>query len=77
VTHLHHELPAYAVPIFIRPRSEQEVTGTMKYRKVDLKKQGYSPQGDEPVFMLRAGGDRYEPIEQATRQALADVDIAL
>jgi len=77
VTHLHHELPAYAVPIFIRPRSEQEVTGTMKYRKVDLKKQGYSPQGDEPVFMLRAGGDRYEPIEQATRQALADGDIAL
>jgi acyl-CoA synthetase (AMP-forming)/AMP-acid ligase II len=77
VSHLRNELPAYAVPVFVRLRPEQEVTGTMKYRKVDLKKQGYSPEGDEPVYMLRSGADRYEAIDDATRQALADGDINL
>ena len=77
VAHLRNELPAYAVPVFIRLRPEQEITGTMKYRKVDLKKQGYSPEGDEPVFMLAARGERYEPIDDDTRAALADGDISL
>lgn len=77
VSHLRDELPAYAVPVFIRLRPEQEVTGTMKYRKVDLKKQGYTPEGDEPVFVLKSGADRYEPIDDATREALADGDISL
>ena len=77
VSHLRDELPDYAVPVFIRLRPEQEVTGTMKYRKVDLKKQAYSPEGDEPVYMLKGGADRYEPIDDATREALDDGDINL
>jgi len=70
VTHLRHELPGYAVPVFIRLRPEQEVTGTMKYRKVELKKEGYAPEGDEPVFVLRSGADAYEPLDDDKRQAL-------
>ncbi|MES1928675.1 long-chain-acyl-CoA synthetase [Salinisphaera dokdonensis CL-ES53] len=77
VAHLRNELPAYAVPVFIRLRPEQEITGTMKYRKVDLKKQGYSPEGNEPVFMLASRGERYEPIDDDTRAALTDGDISL
>jgi len=77
VAHLKGELPGYAIPVFIRLRPEQEVTGTMKYRKVDLKKAGFSPEGDEPVFMLRAGADKFEQIDDDTRAALADGDISL
>ncbi|GAB3671338.1 long-chain-acyl-CoA synthetase [Salinisphaera aquimarina] len=77
VAHLRKELPAFAIPVFIRLRPEQDVTGTMKYRKVDLKKQGYAPEGDEPVFMLTSGADRYDKIDDGTRAALADGDVSL
>lgn len=36
-------LPSYAVPIFIRITNELPITGTYKYSKSDLKKQGYNP----------------------------------
>jgi fatty-acyl-CoA synthase len=34
-------LPRYARPVFLRMRSEAEVTGTWKYRKADLVREGY------------------------------------
>ena len=77
VSHLEHELPSYAIPVFVRLRPEQEVTGTLKYRKVDLKSDGYLPAGDEPVFMRYVGADAYEPVDDDIRNQLADGDIAL
>lgn len=51
--HLRSALPAYAVPVFIRIRSEQDTTGTFKYQKSQLKKEGFNPQNfTEPVFAL-------------------------
>lgn len=51
--HLVRELPAYAVPLFIRLREEQEVTGTFKFRKVELKQQAFDPkQVTEPLYVL-------------------------
>jgi acyl-CoA synthetase (AMP-forming)/AMP-acid ligase II len=51
--HLHEKLPAYAVPIFIRIREQEEITGTFKYRKVELKKEHYDlNQVDEPLFVM-------------------------
>ncbi len=76
--HLRDSLPGYAVPVFLRPRPEQEITGTMKYRKVDLKREGYAPDdADEPVFVLRAGADGYEQLTEAMRAELADGDMHL
>jgi fatty-acyl-CoA synthase len=42
-THLISRLPGYARPLFLRIRSEIEVTGTFKYTKTDLARQGYDP----------------------------------
>jgi len=42
--HLASCLPAYARPLFLRIRSEVEVTGTFKYSKTELVRQGYDPQ---------------------------------
>ena len=41
--HLASSLPAYARPAFLRIRTDIEVTGTFKYSKVDLVRQGYDP----------------------------------
>lgn len=68
--HLKKELPAYAVPVFIRQRPEQAVTGTFKYRKVELKKEGYRPEGDTAVYVLPAGEDAYRELTEERRKAL-------
>jgi fatty-acyl-CoA synthase len=41
--HLAERLPSYARPVFLRFRDGAEVTGTFKYSKSDLVKQGYDP----------------------------------
>jgi fatty-acyl-CoA synthase len=41
--HLAHELPAYARPLFIRIQPAIETTGTFKYRKIDLVRDGFDP----------------------------------
>ena len=61
--HLQETLPAYAVPVFIRLRAEQELTGTFKFRKVDLKKRGFDPaQIAEPLYVLLDRSRGYEPL---------------
>ena len=42
-THLITRLPDYARPLFLRIRSEMEVTATFKHVKSDLVRQGYDP----------------------------------
>ncbi|MEQ1819682.1 MAG: long-chain-acyl-CoA synthetase [Terricaulis sp.] len=41
--YLVHELPSYARPLFIRIAPAIETTGTFKYRKVDLVRDGFDP----------------------------------
>jgi fatty-acyl-CoA synthase len=41
--HLMDRLPTYARPAFLRIREDIEVTGTFKYSKTDLVRQGYDP----------------------------------
>ncbi|WP_028475499.1 long-chain-acyl-CoA synthetase [Nevskia ramosa] len=68
-TELRAALPAYAVPLFIRLRKEQEVTATFKYRKVDLKREGFDlEQISEPLYVL--DGDSYRKLTPATHAKL-------
>lgn len=65
VAHVDKFLPAYARPIFIRVQPEAETTGTFKYRKVDLVKEGYDltkiDEGDK-LYVRLPGADAYEPL---------------
>ncbi|WP_028009412.1 long-chain-acyl-CoA synthetase [Solimonas flava] len=64
--HLSERLPAYAVPLFVRLRRAQETTATFKFRKIELKQQGYDPaQIDEPLYVLRDRALGYEPFDAA------------
>jgi len=42
-SHLAKRLAAYARPLFLRIRQQMEVTGTFKYTKSELVRQGYNP----------------------------------
>ncbi|QYJ07798.1 long-chain-acyl-CoA synthetase [Qipengyuania flava] len=64
-THLHDHLPPYAVPLFLRVQSEADTTGTMKFRKVDLVKEGFNTsQISDPVWFLDPEAGTYVPLEK-------------
>ena len=48
--HLITRLPSYARPLFLRVRDKIEVTGTFKYSKTDLVRQGYDPASTADVI---------------------------
>jgi fatty-acyl-CoA synthase len=63
---LARELPAYARPLFVRMQPAMETTGTFKYRKVDLVRDGFDPDKIEhPVYFLHPELSRYVEITPA------------
>ena len=63
-TFLRSELPAYAVPLFVRIQPDIDVTGTFKMVKGDLRKQAYDIRSfDDTVYALLPGSDRYAPFD--------------
>lgn len=70
-SHIKNKLPAYAVPIFIRIRPQQDITGTFKYKKGTLKTDGFDHKTfNEPVFVLLPGNKHYQPINAELMGAL-------
>jgi fatty-acyl-CoA synthase len=65
--YLASRLPRYARPLFLRIRNEMEVTGTFKYTKTDLARQGYDPTATADVLYF----------DHAERQAFVRLDKAL
>jgi len=62
--HLTGSLPAYARPVFLRFQGEAETTGTLKYRKVDLVKDGFDPMNTkDPLFVADPEQKTYVPID--------------
>ncbi len=61
---LKRELPPYALPVFLRVQKVVETTGTFKYQKNTLKKEGFDPKqvGGEALFVLLPGSEQYEPL---------------
>jgi len=70
--HLRHTMPAYAVPLFLRIKQQMETTGTFKYKKSDLKDEGFDiSKTEEPIYVLLPGSHSYEPI---TSEILANIN---
>lgn len=77
-THLCALLPAYAVPVFLRIQPEQETTGTFKYRKVELKLEGFNPaKVSQPLYVLRDRCTGYERLDADIYASLQRGDIKL
>jgi fatty-acyl-CoA synthase len=64
-SHLAARLPAYARPLFLRIGPEAETTGTFKYSKTELLRQGYDPGacGDAVYFDLTEA-EAYVPLDE-------------
>ncbi|MFT4043747.1 MAG: long-chain-acyl-CoA synthetase [Gordonia sp. (in: high G+C Gram-positive bacteria)] len=57
--HLYRVLPAYAVPLFVRVVDHLEATSTFKNRKVQLREEGYTSTGADPLYVLRGRAEGY------------------
>ena len=57
------ELPPYARPLFIRMAPAIETTGTFKYRKVDLVRDGFDPaKVEQALYFDQPEAFAYKPI---------------
>ena len=57
--HLYDALPSYALPLFVRVVEQLEQTSTFKTMKVELRDQGYSEVGEDPLYVLAGKSDGY------------------
>ncbi|WP_137806740.1 long-chain-acyl-CoA synthetase [Pseudomonas sp. G(2018)] len=73
---IRQQLPAYAVPLFLRVKVKMETTGTFKYQKTRLKDEAFDPgrTGDDPIYAWLPGTDTYV---QVTEQVLAEIHSGL
>ncbi|WP_339526477.1 long-chain-acyl-CoA synthetase [Pseudomonas sp. EA_35y_Pfl2_R111] len=72
LTHLRQELPAYAVPLFLRLSAAMETTGTFKHKKAPLKEQGYDLERcSDPLYAWLPGSDRYVPLTRELQATIA------
>jgi fatty-acyl-CoA synthase len=64
--HLERNLPAYARPMFLRVRAAAEITGTFKYTKVDLVREGFDPGAvTDPLYFFSPESGGYVPLTPA------------
>jgi acyl-CoA synthetase (AMP-forming)/AMP-acid ligase II len=73
-------LPGYAVPLFLRVTPALEYTGTLKTQKVRLKKEGVDPDkvtGEDRLYWLPPGSDRYLPFGRKDWQRILDKSVRL
>lgn len=76
--HLLANLPAYAVPIFVRESREVDTTGTFKFRKVDAVKAGFDPAVvQDPLWVLDTKQATYTPLTDARHAAILSGDVRL
>ena len=69
---LYDKLPGYAIPLFIRVVDSLEQTSTFKSRKVDLRKEAYSSDVADPLFVLAGRREGYLPFHDAYPDEVAD-----
>jgi len=63
--YLKKSLPHYAIPIFIRQRPEMDTTGTFKYQKTKVKKEGFDIRRiSDPMYVLLPGAKKYIPLSE-------------
>ncbi len=70
-------LPAYARPVFLRLQPQIEITGTFKYRKVDLVAEGFDPVTINDPLYFREPGGAFRPLDEAHYRQICDGDIRI
>jgi fatty-acyl-CoA synthase len=65
------EMPPYAVPLFIRIEPEAQTTGTFKYRKVELVKEGFDvARIKDPIWFCKPEVEGYAELTKTEHAKL-------
>lgn len=76
--HLDEHLPSFARPLFLRLQPAQEITGTFKYRKIDLVKQGFDPDAiADPILFNDPEAGQFRPLDAATYARIQKGEVRL
>jgi fatty-acyl-CoA synthase len=71
--YLSKDLPKYAIPLFLRFKSDLSITSTFKLKKKDLRKQNFNPNDMEDVFyFLEPQKNQYIKLDNETYQDILD-----
>lgn len=63
--HVAGELPAYAIPLFLRIGRRAALTETFKHKKQDLVRDGFDPgQTDDPIYVLTSADGCYRRMDK-------------
>jgi fatty-acyl-CoA synthase len=62
-------LPLYARPVFLRIRTSMDLTGTFKYSKTDLIREGFDPDASRDALYFDAG-ESFIPIDGDLHQRI-------
>ena len=58
-------LPRYAAPLFVRVSAQADMTGNYKLRKVDLQREGFSPElVKDPLYVRDDAAQTYVPLSE-------------
>ena len=63
-------MPAYQRPLFVRLQPEMEITGTFKYRKMDLVEEGFDPAKVTQPLFFKDADKGYVPMTAALFEAI-------
>ncbi|XP_062998648.1 long-chain fatty acid transport protein 2 [Elgaria multicarinata webbii] len=76
--HVADYLPVYARPRFVRIQDAIEITGTFKYRKVQLVQEGFSPAAiKDTLYFLNDKGKTYIPLTEDTYNSICSNSLKL
>jgi fatty-acyl-CoA synthase len=76
--HLTSCLPSYARPVFLRLRSEVNLTGTFKYSKTELVRQGYDPcVSADALYFDSAEASAFVPLDADLYRRIQDGEFRL
>ena len=76
--HLRRHLPDYAMPLFLRMRSDIDTTSTFKQKKIDLAAQGFDPsQISDPLFFNDMAAGVFVPLDRALYERICSGEIRL
>ncbi|MBW1674516.1 MAG: long-chain-acyl-CoA synthetase, partial [Deltaproteobacteria bacterium] len=60
---IRQNLATYAIPIFLRFKSNLSITATFKFKKVKLKSEGFDIENvNDPLYMMLPGQSEYAPL---------------
>ncbi len=68
---VYDQLPAYALPLFVRVAESLEHTSTFKSRKVELREQAYGSDVKDPLYVLAGRDEGYVPFYDSYPEEVA------